>query len=600
MFIKLLDKNLSNMIAAGEVVERPASAVKEMIENSVDAGAGVVTVEISGGGLKMIKVTDNGCGIHPEDASAAFMRHATSKISKPQDLDAIYTLGFRGEALASIAAVAEVELYTRTAEFEVGMTASANYGEIENAVETPGFVGTSIKVTNLFYNTPARLKFLKRESTEAGYCEEAVRKTALAHPEVSFRFISDGKEKLFTPGDGILKNTIFTLYGKSTLESMNEFSREDDGIKVTGFVSDITGAKKTRSMQMFFVNNRPVVSKMMANAVEEACKGMIPNGMHPAAIVKIAIPATEVDINVHPAKLEVKFSDEGRIYRAIYHAAKNSFAVPEMPKIDIVPEPVPTPASVLRPEIKPEPTVMKQPDIGYQPTARPAVPIVNQQKFVPVFKKATKPVVMAQPEKVQTKIEDEKIADYRIVGQIFDTYILVERGDEMLLVDQHAAHEHINFGRLKEQYDEGKVSSQQLLAAKSVNLSPIEKATLSENADLLEQMGFECEDFGGNSVMVRGVPEAVNPEKIGDVLSEILEMINNHKADLTTERKMKMLETMSCRGSIKAGKKLSFAEMQNLVQKLFEIEKTVNCPHGRPAIVAVSKDFVEKQFCRIK
>ncbi|MFA7637390.1 MAG: DNA mismatch repair endonuclease MutL, partial [Monoglobales bacterium] len=251
MFIKLLDKNLSNMIAAGEVVERPASAVKELIENSIDAGAGVVTVEISGGGLKMIKVTDNGCGIHPDDVETAFLRHATSKISKPSDLDAIYTLGFRGEALASIAAVAEVELYTRTAEFETGMTANADYGEIKNSVETPGFVGTSIKVSNLFYNTPARLKFLKREATEGGYCEEVVRKTAVAHPEVSFRFISDGREKLFTPGDGVLKNTIFTLFGKDTLLRLTEVSRQDNGISVGGYVSDITGAKKTRSMQMF-------------------------------------------------------------------------------------------------------------------------------------------------------------------------------------------------------------------------------------------------------------------------------------------------------------------------------------------------------------
>ena len=515
MFIKLLDKNLSNMIAAGEVVERPASAVKEMIENSVDAGAGVVTVEITGGGLKMIKVTDNGCGIHPEDASAAFMRHATSKISKPEDLDAIYTLGFRGEALASIAAVAEVELYTRTAEFETGMTANANYGEIENAVETPGFVGTTIKVSNLFYNTPARLKFLKRESTEAGYCEEAVRKTAIAHPEVSFRFISDGKEKLFTPGDGILKNTIFTLYGKDTLASLSEFSSEFDGIGVSGFVSDITGAKKTRSMQMFFVNNRPVVSRMMANAVEEACKGMIPNGMHPVAIIKINIPATEVDINVHPAKLEVKFSDEGRIYRAIYHGVKNSFATPEMPKIDVEPaQPEIRQAEVFRSAQKQPEVIMKQPEVSYQPSGRQVPPIpMGNQSFVPVYKKTEKPVFVPQKEVAQTRIEDEKIADYRVIGQLFDTYILVERGDEMLLIDQHAAHEHINYGKLKKQYDEGKISSQQLLVPQTVNLSPVEKAVAQENLELLEQMGLECEDFGGNSVIVRGVPDAVNPEK---------------------------------------------------------------------------------------
>ncbi len=597
MFIKLLDKNLSNMIAAGEVVERPASAVKEMIENSVDAGAGVVTVEISGGGLKMIKVTDNGCGIHPEDASAAFMRHATSKISKPEDLDAIYTLGFRGEALASIAAVAEVELYTRTSEFETGMTANADYGEIKNPVETPGFVGTSIKVSNLFYNTPARLKFLKREATEAGYCEEAVRKTAIAHPEVSFRFISDGKEKLFTPGDGLLKNTIFTLYGKDTLQRLTEISLENDGIRVGGYVSDITGAKKTRNMQMFFVNNRPVVSRMIANAVEEACKGMIPNGMHPMAILKIDIPATEVDINVHPAKLEVKFSDEGRIYRAVYHAVKNSFAVPEMPKIDIQPAVEEIEAPVFKPLPKQEAASLKQDNIQYEPVKTPLQP----KEFVPVYKKAQKPVIMQEnmsPQ--QTVIESETAKDYKIIGQIFDTYIIVQRGEEMLMIDQHAAHEHITYGKLKKEYDEGEISAQQLLVPKTVNLSAVEKAVASENIELLAQVGFECEDFGAGSIIVRGVPEALDTDKIDGALSEILALISNHKTEITPESKLKMLETISCRGSIKAGKKLSLAEMENLVRRLFETEKTVNCPHGRPAIIALTKNFVEKQFVRIK
>lgn len=596
MFIKLLDKNLSNMIAAGEVVERPASAVKEMCENSIDAGAGVVTVEITGGGLEMIKVTDNGCGIHPEDVSNAFLRHATSKISKPEDLNEIYTLGFRGEALASIAAVAEVELYTRTAEFETGMTATANYGEIKNAVETPGFVGTSIKVSNLFYNTPARLKFLKRESTEAGYVEEAVRKTALAHPEVSFRFISDGKEKLFTPGDGILANTIFTLYGKDVLSRLTQVDLENDGLKVTGFVSDITGAKKTRNMQMFFVNNRPVVSRMMINAVEEACKGIVPNGMHPMAIIKIGIPADCVDINVHPAKLEVKFSDEGRIYRAVYHAVKNAFAKPEMPKIDVEEVPETTPTEIFRPQPKTE-TVVMQPEIPYQTNlSKP-----EQTKFVPVYKKTEKAVIPQQQSlKEQITLEDEKIADYKIIGQIFETYIIVQKNDEMLLIDQHAAHEHITFGEIKKQFYEGEISSQQLLVPKTIALSSVEKAVVAENFELLRKIGFECEDFGGNSIIVRGVPEVLDVEKIGDAISEILSLISTHKMDMTPEKKMKMLETISCRGSIKAGKKLSFAEMDYLVKKVFETSETVNCPHGRPAIVAVTKNYIEKQFYRVK
>ncbi len=588
MFIKLLDKNLSNMIAAGEVVERPASAVKEMCENSIDAGAGVVTVEITGGGLKMIKVTDNGCGIHPEDVTAAFMRHATSKISKAEDLDAIYTLGFRGEALASIAAVAEVELYTRTAEFDVGMTATANFGEIENAVETPGFVGTSITVSNLFYNTPARLKFLRKETTEAGYVEEVVRKSALAHPEVSFRLIVDGKEKLFTPGDGILKNAVFTIYGRDTSSRLNEISGGDDAVKVSGLVSDITGARKTRSMQMFFVNNRPVVSSMMSAAVEEACKGMITVGMHPMAIVKIDLPPQAIDINVHPSKLEVKFSDESRIYRAVYWAVKNSFGVPQMPKVDVEEESVREVKPVVA-ENKPlESAVLKQEPVQYTPQ--------QQIKFTPVYKKVERPVITHEE---QVKIESKELVNYRIIGQIFDTYIILQQGEDMLLVDQHAAHEHINFYKLKNQYENGSINIQQLITPVPVSLSPTMKAYATDNLQELLKLGFECDDFG-DMIMVRGVPETIDIEKIGEALDELIDTMMGHKTDLTSAEKEKMIATISCRTSIKAGKKLSVMEMESLVAQLFEIERTVNCPHGRPAFTAISKRFFEKQFFRVK
>ncbi|MFA7636829.1 MAG: hypothetical protein WCX81_03600, partial [Monoglobales bacterium] len=350
--------------------------------------------------------------------------------------------------------------------------------------------------------------------------------------------------------------------------------------------------------QMFFVNNRPVVSKMIANAVEEACKGMIPNGMYPMAIIKLNIPATEVDINVHPAKLEVKFSDEGRIYRAVYHAIKNAFATPEMPKIDVEIAEEVVSFSAYKPESSQEMTLRQNP-MGYQTT--PFVPQTKMTEFVPVYKKAEKPVEVSQkPMAEQTKIDNPQEKDYKIVGQIFDTYILVERGDEMLMVDQHAAHEHITYGSLKKQYDEGEISSQQLLVPKTVVLSPVEKAIASENIDILAEVGFECEDFGGNSIIVRGVPEALDTGKIDVTLTEILTLIGSHKTDITTEKKLKMLETVSCRGSIKAGKRLTLPEMDNLVRRLFEAEKTVNCPHGRPAIVSLTKNFVEKQFCRVK
>ncbi len=608
MFIKLLDKDLANMIAAGEVVERPASAVKELIENSIDAGAAMVTVEIKNGGMSLIKVTDNGCGIHPEDVPTAFLRHATSKISSPKDLDAIYTLGFRGEALASIAAVARVELYTKAADFDMGMTCRADCGNIENTEETPGFAGTSIKVTDLFYNTPARMKFLKKDSTEAGYVEEVVRKTAIAHPEVSFRFISDGKEKLFTAGDGSLENTVHTIFGKETASQMMSLDYNDGGIAVKGLVGNPVYVRKTRAMQYFYVNNRPVVSKMMQTAAEEACKGLIPLGFHPVCFIKLNISPEAVDVNVHPSKLEVKFSDDRKIYSCVYWAVKNALATPVIPKVteaEKKPETVPasavefkTPQRSVRDPFKTGVFVFAE-DVKEKPAQMP-IKMVDLSEKMPERSEIKQEIREKKTDYVQLGVELEKEIGYNIIGQIFNTYIIAERKDELLLIDQHAAHEHITYGKLLKQWEESGINMQMLMLPVIVKLTAEEKNIWAENVGFFTEIGFETEDFGENDVAVRGVPEVMDVEEILHVICEITASLKSGRMDAGRARKERALHTVACRGSIKAGKKLTHTEMDDLVRRLFETEKTVTCPHGRPAWIIMDRQFIEKQFKRIK
>lgn len=655
MYIKQLDKNLANMIAAGEVVERPASAVKELCENSVDAGASSITVEIKGGGISMIKVTDNGCGIHPDDVENAFKRHATSKIATPEDLNNIYTFGFRGEALASIASVAKVTLYTRMAEFDEGMQACANYGEITDVAPMPGFVGTSIKIEDLFYTTPARLKFLKKEATEAGYIEETVRKTALAHPEVSFRLITDGKEKLFTPGDGNLKNTVFTIYGKQIADQLDPVDYKDENIRVTGLISNPVFTKKTRSMQVFFVNNRPVVSRMLMTALEEAYKNIIPHTVHPVGIIKLDVPAGSIDINVHPAKLEVKFSDESRIYRAVYWAVKNALAKPVMPKItdetplqkhtdfDIKAATEHKPEMANRqvqmtshtlhtPHTAPQKSVAVPEKSGFESIAQRAREMAQNFVATPAKKAETQGSFnFASSEKTESTAADnptvikadsmphqppqnrnidaaktvqvgelvDKSGVFTVVGQIFCTYIIVEKGSDVILVDQHAAHEHINYAKLVKQSEQMSVTSQSLLAPEILTLSPAEKAIALENSEFFASAGFEIDDFGNNDICIRSVPQVMGIDSIAPVFEEILSNFKQGKVDITDEMRKRALYTVACRSSIKAGKRMTMQEMETLVRDLFEIDKTITCPHGRPAWVVMDKTFIEKQFKRL-
>ena len=529
MLVKVLSPQLANMIAAGEVVERPSSVAKELCENSVDAGATSVTVEITGGGLKKLSVTDNGCGIHPDDMETAFLRHATSKISSPEDLNSILTLGFRGEALASIAAVAKVTMVSKM-DGKEGKVTVVSAGKLLRSEPVGCPVGTTVTVENLFFNTPARMKFLKKDYTEAGYIEEAVKKLSLAHPEISFRFVSDGKEKIFTPGDGNLKSAAYAIYGKdvSSLLVPVDYTDETTGLKIGGLIGGMTLYRKNRSLQSFYVNNRCIVNRTITLALEEAFKNLIPIGCFPVAILKVDINPSLVDVNVHPAKLEVKFFEENKIYSAVYWAVKNAISVKTMPVIEAADE-KPERTEVL-PHIEKSAVYSfnTAKDSGYgreynkkyadKPSDEEIKAYKEQLKNKtenifdfdieeePAQAKETTPVKKAQdyekPEKTgETKkiegtefvqsILPETKGGYKIIGQLFNTYILIEEGENLVLIDQHAAHERLIYERLLKESLEKKIVPQILLAPEVLKLTAAEFETAEDNLDFLLELGWE-------------------------------------------------------------------------------------------------------------
>lgn len=657
--IQVLDSTLSNMIAAGEVVERPMSVVKELCENAIDAGATAVTVEISGGGLDMIRVSDNGSGIAPEEVETAFLCHATSKISKPDDLTEIRTLGFRGEALASICAVARVEIQTKAYGYDLGVACRLEAGEVIYRDETGCAQGTVMTVRDLFFNTPARKKFLRKDYTEAGYVEEAVRKLSLAHPEISFRYINERKEKIFTPGDARLENAALCLYGKDVARELLPVHNDYEGVRVEGLVGNISLYKKNRSMQTFFVNNRCIVNRAMAAALEEAYKGLLAGGCFPVAMIKLYVDPASVDVNVHPAKLEVKFVNESAVYKAVYWAVKNAVsaqkitpmlsaqpelveqknAVPEQndfqkkdkPSVQQIQEDFPLQKYMepKRPTLHTEPSGMREHMV--QETMAPArrMDPALQQTLAAFLEKQQEPKMQGQAEVEQTDVkpaEDirqtaepdkpeqtapiqemevkqtglslEQLRDYRVIGQLFATYILLEQNGKLIIIDQHAAHERLIYERLVQQRSKHAVTPQQLLMPEVVKLTPVEKGFVLENIPLLETLGFEVEDFGSGDVALRSVPAEVEMECIADMFMEVVTLGMKNANSLTPEVQERMLYTVACRAAIKASKVLTEQEMEQLVDDVMKTPNTLTCPHGRPVTVALDKTFMEKLFKR--
>jgi DNA mismatch repair protein MutL len=635
--IHILDTEVSEKIAAGEVVERPASVIKELIENSIDAGATLITVEIKKGGITYMRVSDNGSGMSSEDAKISFLRHATSKIQKSSDLDAIYTLGFRGEALASIGAVSNVSLYTKRIEDKSGVCVTCRGGEILSSDEAGVPDGTSICVENLFFNTPARLKFLKKDATESGYITDIITRCIFAHPEISFKLIIDGKEKLFSAGDNSLKNAIYSVYGKDYANGTIEVDYEADGIRVTGLVGKGNISRPKRNYQSFFVNRRYITSKTLIGALENAYKNQIMIGKFPMAVLNIEINPSLIDINVHPTKLEVKFSDEKMIYNAVYYGTKNAlYAIPNVPKIERMG------GEFKRDTPKEQLNLSDLADtLPKNMTKRPETPEYNPRvnhflkndadklkketavkyttpKIKPDFIKPKPPknteilntVRVASPEAEKKELiprdteiqQDETVfvdEYFEIVGQVFNSYIIAEKGNEMMIIDQHAAHERLKYEELKREIAEKQPMSQLLIEPVIVNVTGGEISAYRDNKTLFEKMGFESEEFGDDAIIIRSVPGEVEMGEVEPLVLELVAQGEEFRGELMTEKYERLLYTVACKGAVKANMAMGMQEMEALVRNVLRLKNINTCPHGRPIVVTMSKKEMEKEFKRI-
>ena len=647
--INILSPHVADMIAAGEVVERPGSVVKELMENAVDAGAKNITVELMAGGAVFIRVTDDGCGMAPDDAGNCFLRHATSKLKDERGLEAIATMGFRGEALAAISAVSRIELRTRRAEDEAGTFVSVEGGEILQMRPDGCPRGTSFTVRDLFYNTPARLKFMKSDRAEGAYCVQLALRVALGRPDISVRCLRDGKEEFFTPGDGKPSSAVYALLGREAALSMLPAEGAFEGVRVRGFVSSPSAGRGSRAMQYFFVNGRSIKSATMQAAVEQAYKNTLLVGRFPACVLYVELPAGAVDVNVHPTKNEVKFSHERRVFDAVYHSALSAVAgetgTLEMelsagtrrklePAAPSKPEPVesqapaPGPASapcrrsggtleVRSPELffggSRTLPVSELPKKNYPRSGSPvsessmsAVPERRRPAYDPFRVTAPAPrretaetpaAQVKEPEADQSSLfaadGAAEAPKARLVGEVMKTYIVAERGDAMLLIDKHAAHERMNFDRLKA---EGRqIMSQTLLVPVPWRPSEEDAEILAENAPLLMDVGFELETFGEEDVIVRAVPEALDPAETAAALEEICGKLRRGSRDLVRDD---ILHTIACKAAIKAGWDTDPAELQVLVDKVASGEIKY-CPHGRPVAIELTRKELDRQFSRI-
>lgn len=643
--IHILDTEVSNKIAAGEVVERPLSIVKELVENSIDAGATAITVEIRNGGVEYIRVTDNGSGMGEEDAKICFLRHATSKISTGSDLDAIFTLGFRGEALSSIGAVSKVQLYSKRREDSDGVCVTCEGGEILSSSVSGVPDGTVVEVRDLFYNTPARRKFLKKPATEGGYISDIVSRYVFAYPEISFKLIRDGKEMIFSAGDNNLINAVYAIYGKDYAKNVLKVDYEYNGVHITGVIGKGTLCRPNRNYETFLVNKRYIKSAMMMRALDEAYKNQIMISKFPVAVLNIEISPEEVDINVHPTKLECKFSNEQDIYQAVYHGAKSAlYALPNVPNIERGEET----AQIQKPEQKsiedifkeklkeaerlkerPNP-VAKRTDIDIPKAAKEQKPKIDALSMIDFAiehsKQQHNPIEVKSPTASENKlVEEESWRDYlkresekieidqnetveenknffvggfRVIGQLFETYILVEKDDSLLMIDQHAAHERLNYEALKAELEETGIASQMMLETIDVKLAPSEIAVFEANKELFRKLGFES-NLNGDTVEISAVPGDISWSDTEPLFLELLSQMDDMKQELISDKKQRLIYTISCKASIKANMKIGELEMQRLVEKVFSLNNINTCPHGRPIVISMSKKEIEKDFKRI-
>ncbi len=624
--INLLDKSVAELIAAGEVVERPASVAKELIENSIDAGATHITIELRRGGISLLRITDDGCGIERADVAKAFLRHATSKVKSADDLDAISTLGFRGEALAATATVSKIELITKSRDEDIG-THYMIEGGVEILSEDTGCPdGTTIIVSDLFYNTPARMKFLKKDVSEGNAVAAVVDRVALSHPEISFKFIREGKQVLSTSGDGELSSAVYSVLGRDFAKSVIPISSNNNGISVGGLICKPIFCRNSRSLQFVFLNGRFVQSGTVTAAAEQAYKNSAMVGKFPAFVINVSVPYGTVDVNVHPAKTQVRFSDEKRIFEAVYSAVKSGLSTSDTRPI-ISPKPASAfPAfshistneyrqEVMKVELQEKPTVQN----NETPSPKKVLSfndggasILYDKDFINISNQVAKqftnvsiPIDDTQSFKhekkgkvAETIIENNTTVDddIRLIGEAFKTYIIVEKGTGIFLIDKHAAHERIIFEKLK---SEQKTEIQELLAPVRVKLSKEEYDAAVNSVDILLKAGFEIEDFGNGTIIVRSVPAALINSDISSIVEEAASSILKC-GSVENERLDNLYHTIACKAATKSGYHTTDAEMLALAKQVLGSRDIMYCPHGRPVAFEIKRNELEKHFGRIQ
>ncbi len=610
--INKLPKHMADLIAAGEVVERPASVVKELMENSVDAGATSITVEIQHGGISYIRVTDDGCGIERDDVQTAFVSHATSKIKTADDLNSILTLGFRGEALPSIAAVSKVDMITKTATDEMGTSLRIEGGQIIDISDAGCAVGTTIIVRELFYNTPARMKFLKKDSSEGNFVAGAVEKLALSHPEISFRFIRDGKQVFTTNGDGNLQNVCFSAFGKDFSTGLIDVNSAVGNVSVKGLVTPPFNCRGSRGMQYFFVNGRSVKNGTITAAFENAYKNSVMVGKFPGGVLFITLPPELVDVNVHPSKIEVRFSDERAIFDAVYHSVKTALSENDKIKQASLPQRKPTFEDfAIKPQQAFKQTTVKENMAFTENVLKPIsntlfvndveteyTSDIDDDPFNIQFPVA-KPIkdVEIKAEKSSEPVEEKQENNIRLIGEAYKTYIFIELNGTLYVIDKHAAHERILFNKLKA--NENSVGSQMLLAPVTVSLGKEEYSAVTENIETILKAGFDMEDFGNGTVIVRSCPMDLDLCEISSLIQELAEYIMKNRRDITPEHLDWIYHNVACRSAIKAGDSNSDIELLALAKQVVNDNDVRFCPHGRPVMIEISKYELEKQFGRV-
>ena len=669
--IQVLDQITIDKIAAGEVIERPSSIVKELVENSIDAGATAVTVEIKEGGISFIRITDNGCGIPKAEVPLAFLRHSTSKIRSVEDLTYVASLGFRGEALSSIAAIAQVELITKEKDSLLGTRYQIEGGVEKKIEETGARDGSTFLIHQIFYNTPARRKFLKTPMTEASHVNELMIRLALSHPEVSFEFINNGQSKLHTSGNGRLKDVIYQVFGREITQNLIEIDESIPGLKVTGYIGKPLISRGNRNYENYYINGRYVKSGIIAKGIEDAYKDFTMQHKYPFTVLHFTMDGSDLDVNVHPTKMELRFSRQQDVYDFVYQAVKNALnhkeLIPrvELPEAKLVPKTTITPVEksvvvpVVTPKVETKAVTKVEPVVNkpVAPTVKPNVVEKEENKNLDYFMKKMKervasyhnqnsqaevksvtgvhrqtekaqmdrikesvnyrktqeekvpvtPVVKETPEKTeQLNLFEEKlltkesVKQHKIIGQVFDTYWLVQFNDELFIIDQHAAHERVLYEKTLHGMKEREFTSQYLSPPIILNLSMQEEEVLNNHMDTFTKIGFEIEAFGGDSYAIRAVPDNLFSIAKKELLIEMLDnmvdgITSNEAPDILAEK----VASMSCKAAVKGNARLSASEMETLIGELLKLENPYHCPHGRPTIIAMSKKELEKKFKRI-